>query len=55
MAGAAAGISSSTLINGYGLMAGGTLKKGDGGYKAISYLDFDAIDAAVPDAFAACA
>jgi hypothetical protein len=36
-------------------MAGGTLKKGaDASPKPISHLDFDAIDAAMPDAMAAC-
>jgi hypothetical protein len=37
------------------VMAGGTLKKADGGgTPAISHLDFEAIDAAFPDAIAAC-
>jgi hypothetical protein len=49
----AAGVSLDTPINGHGLMAGGTLKKG-GGNPAISHLDFDAIDLAFPDAVAAC-
>ncbi|MGH3507556.1 MAG: hypothetical protein ACRDO2_10175 [Nocardioidaceae bacterium] len=49
----AAGVSLDTPINGHGLMAGGTLKKG-GGNPAISHLDFVAIDAAFPDAVTAC-
>jgi hypothetical protein len=51
----AAGVTTDTLINTHGTMAGGTLKKEEGGNKAISHLDFDAIDAAFPDAVAACA
>ncbi|GAA1606881.1 hypothetical protein GCM10009789_71500 [Kribbella sancticallisti] len=52
----AAGATPSTLINTHGTMAGGTLKKGaDSGTKSISHLDFEALDAAVPDAFALCA
>lgn len=51
----AAGVTTETPINGHGLMAGGTLKKDNPGNKAISHLDFDAIDAAVGDASAACA
>jgi hypothetical protein len=36
-------------------MAGGTLRKGpDAGTPSISHLDFDGIDAAMPDAIAAC-
>jgi hypothetical protein len=36
-------------------MAGGTLRKADGGgNKAISHLDFEGIDAAFPEAAAAC-
>lgn len=51
----AGGVTTDTLINGHGLMAGGTLRKGeDGGNKAISHLDFVAIDAAFPEAAAAC-
>lgn len=51
----ASGVTTSTLINTHGTMAGGTLKKGAGsGTKSISHLDFDAIDAAVPGAFALC-
>lgn len=49
----AAGVPSSTLINTHGVMAGGLVKQGKSN-KAISHLDFDAIDAAVPDAMAAC-
>ena len=52
----AGGATSDTLINGHGTMAGGTLRKGeDAGTPSISHLDFDAIDAAFPDAVAACA
>ncbi|NIK56365.1 hypothetical protein [Kribbella shirazensis] len=52
----AAGATPSTLINTHGTMAGGTLKKGaDSGTPSISHLDFEALDAAVPDAFALCA
>ncbi len=51
----AGGVTVDTLINGHGTMAGGTLKKGErGGNKAISYLDFEGIDAAFPAAAAAC-
>jgi hypothetical protein len=51
----AGGVTTDTLINGHGLMAGGTLKKGeDSGNKAISHLDFESIDAAFPEAAAAC-
>jgi hypothetical protein len=50
----AGGVTTDTLINGHGLMAGGTLRDGDGGNKAISHLDFDAIDAAMGEANAAC-
>ena len=51
----AGGVSTTTLINTHGTMAGGTLGKGDdAGTKSISYLDFEAIDAAFPDAVAAC-
>lgn len=50
----AGGVTTGTLINAHGLMAGGTLKKADGGNPAISHLDFEAIDAAFPAAAAAC-
>ena len=51
----AAGATPSTLINGHGTMAGGTLRKGeDAGTKSISHLDFDAIDAAMLEATEAC-
>jgi hypothetical protein len=51
----AGGVTLDTLINGHGTMAGGTLRKGpDAGTPSISHLDFDAIDAAFPDAVAAC-
>ena len=45
----AAGVTTDTLINAHGLMAGPT-----DGNKAISHLDFEAIDAATPAAVAAC-
>lgn len=51
---AAAGVTSTTLINTKGTMAGGTLKKEDPGTKSISYLNFDGLFAAIPDAFIAC-
>jgi hypothetical protein len=50
----AGGVTTSTLINGHGLMAGGTLKKGSGGNKAIGHLDFAGIEAAEEAAVAAC-
>jgi hypothetical protein len=51
----AGGVTSDTLINGHGTMAGGTLRKGeDAGTPSISHLDFEAIDAAFPAAAAAC-
>ena len=50
----AGGVTTDTLINGHGLMAGGTLRKAESGNKAISHLDFDAIDAAMGEANAAC-
>jgi hypothetical protein len=51
----AGGVTPDTLINGHGTMAGGTLRKGaDSGTPSISHLDFEAIDAATPDAIAAC-
>jgi MFS family permease len=52
----AGGVTTSTLINTHGTMAGGTLRKGaDAGTPSISYLNFEALDAAVPDAFELCA
>ncbi|HEX5993855.1 MAG TPA: hypothetical protein VFY84_01800 [Jiangellales bacterium] len=51
----AGGVTVNTLINTHGTMAGGTLRKGaDAGNPAISHLDFEAIDAAFPEAAAAC-
>ena len=50
----AAGVTTATMIHGHAVMAGGTLKKESPGNKAISHLDFDAIDAAFPAAVAAC-
>jgi hypothetical protein len=49
----AAGISVLTPINAHAVMAGGALSKGKDA-RGISHLDFDAIDAAFPDAVAAC-
>jgi hypothetical protein len=46
----AVGVTTSTLINAHGLMAGPT-----DGNKAISHLDFAALEAAIPAAAAACA
>jgi hypothetical protein len=51
---AAGGVSPSTLIHAKTVMASGTLKKG-GGNPGISHLDFEGIEAAFPDAEAACA
>ena len=45
----AVGVTTGTLINAHGVMAGPT-----GGNKAISHLDFAALEAAIPDALAAC-
>lgn len=50
----AAGATPSTLINTHGTMAGGTLKKEEPGTNSISYLNFDGLFAAIPDAFIAC-
>jgi hypothetical protein len=51
----AGGVTTDTLINTHGTMAGGTLRKGaDAGTPSISYLNFEAIDAAVPAAYEAC-
>jgi hypothetical protein len=51
----AGGATPETLINSHGTMAGGTLRKADGGgTPSISHLDFEAIDAAFGDAVAAC-
>lgn len=49
----AAGVTPDTLINAHGLMAGGLEKQGRSN-KAISHLDFAAIEAATADASAAC-
>ena len=52
----AGGATVDTLINSHGTMAGGTLRKGEAsGTPSISHLDFEAIDAAFPEAEAACA
>ncbi len=49
----AAGISATTTIHSRAVMAGGALRTGKN-IKPISHLDFEAIDAAFPDAMAAC-
>jgi hypothetical protein len=49
----AAGISVLTPINAHAVMAGGALSR-DKDARGISHLDFDAIDAAFPEAVAAC-
>ena len=52
---AAAGITPDTLILQHATMASGTANSPHGpGTPAISYLNFGALDAAVPDAIAAC-
>jgi hypothetical protein len=50
----AGGVSPTTTIHAKAVMAGGTLRTGKD-VKPISHLDFEAIEAAFPDAFAACA
>lgn len=51
----AGGVEPTTLINGHGMMAGGTfLNQDEPGTKSISYLDFDALDAAIPGALDVC-
>ncbi|MGH8894115.1 MAG: hypothetical protein ACRDWY_12565 [Actinomycetes bacterium] len=50
----AAGATPDTMIKAHGVMAGGTLRKAEPGTSSISHLDFDALFAAVPDAFALC-
>jgi hypothetical protein len=45
----AVGVTTSTLINAHGVMAGPT-----DGNTAISHLDFAALEEAIPDAMAAC-
>jgi hypothetical protein len=51
----AGGVTPGTPINTHGTMAGGTLRKGENaGTPSISYLNFEALDAAIPDAFEAC-
>ena len=50
----AAGVTTNTPINAHAVMAGGTLRDGTSDNPAISHLDFAAIDAAFPDAVAAC-
>ena len=49
----AAGVSMDTPIHARTVMAGGLAKKGSSN-PAISHLDFEAIEAAFPDAMAAC-
>lgn len=50
----AGGVTADTMINTHGTMAGGTLKKSEPGNKAISYLNFEALDAAIPAAVGLC-
>ena len=50
----AGGVTTSTVIHSRTVMASGTLRT-DKDIMPISHLDFDAIDAAFPDAAAACA
>jgi hypothetical protein len=50
----AGGVELDTMINTHGTMAAGTLKKEQPGTKSIGYLDFEALDAAIPAAFTAC-
>jgi hypothetical protein len=50
----AAGVTTDTPIHAHAVMAGGTLRDGSSDNPAISHLDFDAIDAAFPDAVDAC-
>jgi hypothetical protein len=51
----AGGVTTGTTINAHAVRADGTLKKGaDASPKPISHLKFDSIDAAMPDAVAAC-
>lgn len=50
---AAGGVTTDTLINAHGLMAGGLEKQGRSN-KAIGHLDFGAVEAAFDDAAAAC-
>ena len=51
----AGGVTTETLINSRGTMAGGTLRKGeDSGTPSISHLDFEGIEAAEEEAMAAC-
>lgn len=51
----AGGVTTDTLVNARGTLAGGTLKKGaDAGTSTISYLDFAAMEAQFEAAFGAC-
>jgi hypothetical protein len=50
----AAGVTVGTPIHARAVMAGGTLRKDTVNNPAIGHLDFDAIDAAFPDAILAC-
>lgn len=50
----ASGAELDSLINTRATMAGGTTMKEDPGTPGISHLDFEAIDAAFPEAAAAC-
>lgn len=50
----AAGVELTTPINVRGTMAGGTLKKDEPGTPATSYLNFEALFAAIPHAYEMC-
>jgi hypothetical protein len=50
----AAGVELDTMVNTRGTMAGGKFEKDGVGNKAISHLDFVALDAATPDAYTMC-
>ena len=51
----AGGVTTDTLINGHGLMAGGTLGKESSGNKAISHLNIAGIEAVEDAAWETCA
>jgi hypothetical protein len=51
---AASGATADTMINAHAVMAGGTLRKASPGNPAISHLDFEALEAAIPGGLALC-
>lgn len=51
---AASGATGDTMINAHAVMAGGTLRKASPGNPAISHLDFEALEAAIPGGLALC-